>query len=140
MSTVLAVLLAVSGGTWLDVPFTRQAKDGCGSASIWMLMQYWHPAETPTVEEIHQTVFSPEAGGVYASNMERYFTSHGFRPLSLTAHWQDLQDHLTAGRPLIVSIESNARLQLHYVVIAGMDDANGIIFINDPADRKLRAM
>jgi len=140
MPTVLAVLLAFSGGTWLDVPFTRQAKDGCGSASIWMLMQYWRPADTPTVEEIHRAVFSPEAGGVYASNMERYFASHGFRTLSLTAQWQDLQDHLTAGRPLIASIESNARLQLHYVVVAGVDDANGIIYVNDPADRKLRAM
>jgi len=85
MSTVLAVLLAVTAGTWLDVPFTRQTKDGCGSAAIWMLMSYWRPADTPAVAEIHHTVFSPEAGGVYASTMEGYLASHRFRVLALSA-------------------------------------------------------
>ena len=28
-------------GVWLDVPFVRQEKDGCGAASIAMVMQYW---------------------------------------------------------------------------------------------------
>ena len=28
-------------GVWLDVPFVKQEKDGCGAASIAMVMQYW---------------------------------------------------------------------------------------------------
>ena len=29
-------------GVWLDVPFIKQEKDGCGAASISMVMQYWN--------------------------------------------------------------------------------------------------
>src|SRR5258708_6623265 len=29
-------------GIWLDVPYVKQSEDGCGSASISMLLQYWN--------------------------------------------------------------------------------------------------
>ena len=28
-------------GVWLDVPFVKQEKNGCGAASIAMVMQFW---------------------------------------------------------------------------------------------------
>jgi len=37
-----AVLCAADpSGIWLDIPFVKQEKDGCGAASIAMVMQYW---------------------------------------------------------------------------------------------------
>ena len=36
--------LAIAGesaGVWLDVPFVKQEKNGCGAASIAMVMQFW---------------------------------------------------------------------------------------------------
>jgi len=42
---VLAVCTLVFAGeqtaVWLDVPFVKQEKNGCGAASIAMVMQYW---------------------------------------------------------------------------------------------------
>ena len=35
------VAAAGDSGLWLDVPFVHQAKDGCGSASLAMVLQYW---------------------------------------------------------------------------------------------------
>ena len=35
------ILAAQQPGVWLDVPFVRQEKNGCGAASIAMVMQYW---------------------------------------------------------------------------------------------------
>ena len=32
---------AEDSGVWLDVPFVSQQKDGCGAASVAMVMQYW---------------------------------------------------------------------------------------------------
>jgi hypothetical protein len=32
---------AEDSGVWLDVPFVRREKDGCGAASVAMVMQYW---------------------------------------------------------------------------------------------------
>ncbi len=36
-----SLLAADLPGVWLDVPFVKQEKDGCGAASIAMVMQYW---------------------------------------------------------------------------------------------------
>ncbi len=35
------LLAAEPPGVWLDVPFVKQEKDGCGAASIAMVIQYW---------------------------------------------------------------------------------------------------
>jgi ABC-type bacteriocin/lantibiotic exporter with double-glycine peptidase domain len=128
-------------GLWLDVPFVRQEKNGCGSASVWMVMQYWkHPA-TPPVEEIQHELYSKQARGIYARDMERYLNQHGFRTFTFKAEWDDLSAHLSKGHPLIVCLERNARdVPLHYVVLAGVDPEQDLVWINDPAERKLVPM
>jgi hypothetical protein len=128
-------------GLWLDVPFVHQEKNGCGSASVWMVMQYWkHPA-TPRVEEIHHELYSKQAQGIYARDMERYLSRQGFRTFTFKAEWNDLSSLLAKGRPLIVCLERNARgVPLHYVVLAGVDPEQDLVWINDPAERKLVPM
>ena len=141
MWAALVLLLSFSNGIWVDVPFVRQPKDGCGSASIWMVIEYWRPRTAASIDQIHRTVFRAGAGGVFASEMESYFAAHGFLTQAFTGEWQDFEKHLAGGRPLIVSLESDARGRLlHYVVVAGLDAERNLIFVNDPADRKLRAL
>jgi predicted double-glycine peptidase len=132
---------ALPSGLWLDVPFVHQEKNGCGSASVWMVMQYWkHPA-TPRVEDIHHELYSKQAQGIYARDMERYLDQHGFRTFTFQAGWDDISAHLSKGRPLIVCLERNARgVPLHYVVLAGVDPEQDLVWINDPAERKLVPM
>jgi len=70
--------------------------------------------------------------------MERYFKEHGFRTFSFSGEWDDLQQHLQKGRPLIVALKpSRGDGSLHYVVVAGMDSEQEILLLNDPARRKL---
>jgi predicted double-glycine peptidase len=133
-----------SGGVWLDVPFVRQEKEGCGSASVAMVMQYWLKEQGRTadesinVEEIQRALNVPGARGIYASAMERYFLQHGFRTFSFQGEWKDLQQHLQKGRPLIVALKpSTVDPSLHYVVVAGMDWEQELLLVNDPAQRKL---
>ena len=40
-------------GIWLDVPFIKQTVEGCGSASIAMVLQYWsaHGTQIPPERE-----------------------------------------------------------------------------------------
>src|SRR5215831_15944886 len=133
----LLLLQAALAGPWIDVPFVHQGKDGCGSASIWMLMQYWKKP-TPAVEDIQQVLYSKDAHGIYASDMERYLKEQGFRTFVLSAKWDDLSAHIEQGRPLIVCLERNSRgVPLHYVVVAGIDRNEEIVWLNDPAIRKL---
>src|SRR6185369_4299427 len=88
--------------------------------------------------ELQRQLYSREAGGIYAKDMARYFESHGYRVFSFRGNWADLEAQVSKGRPLIVSLEQNGRgVPLHYVVVAGLDSAQNLILINDPAQRKL---
>jgi len=138
------VLRAQSPGVWLDVPFIKQEKNGCGAASIAMVMQYWRRQQSQGLnqdadaETIQRALYSEKAHGIHASDMERYFQQHGFRTFAFTGSWDDLQRHLEKGRPLIVALKPMpADSALHYVVVAGLDMNQGVVLVNDAAQRKL---
>jgi ABC-type bacteriocin/lantibiotic exporter with double-glycine peptidase domain len=133
---------AAASGLWLDVPFVKQEKEGCGAAVIAMVMQYWaqqqgRPAESIDAREIQQALYSRPAHGIYASDIENYFQQHSFRTFAFQGAPADLKQHLEKGRPLIVALKSSGNAQLHYVVIAGLDDGERVVLVNDPAQRKL---
>ncbi|HZB88279.1 MAG TPA: C39 family peptidase [Terracidiphilus sp.] len=137
------VSAANSAGLWIDVPFVAQTGDGCGPASIAMVMQYWQqhlgqPA-TPAASyaAIDRVLYSPKAHGIYASAMQRYFAQNGYRAFAFTGDDAALSQHLGKGRPLIAALKPGAGLPLHYVVVVGLDPARKTVLVNDPAQRKL---
>jgi ABC-type bacteriocin/lantibiotic exporter with double-glycine peptidase domain len=141
---ICGILMAADPvGIWLDVPFIKQEKDGCGAASIAMVMQYWLRQQGGPVDDradavqIQRTLYSRQARGIYASQMERYFQDNGFQTFALSGDWTDLQQHLQKGRPLIVALKPSGGAPLHYVVIAGVDSQSNLVLVNDPAQRKL---
>lgn len=129
---------------WLDVPFVAQSREGCGAASIAMVMKYWDVKRGQTsgrsadANEILTRLHSPEAHGIYASSMEKYLQQNGYRTFAVSGKWDDLEQHIRKGRPLIVGLQptGNSKI-LHYVVVAGLDSANNLVMFNDPAGRKL---
>lgn len=136
----VALLAAAATGIWLDVPYVRQAKNGCGSASIAMVMEYWSrhgagEAGAPNPDSIQRTLYSEGAGGIFASDLVQYFRQRGFRTFAFRGTWADLQEHLEKGRPLIVCLKQGG--PLHYVVVAGLDPEQQLVLVNDPARRKL---
>lgn len=139
-------LAANAPGVWLDVPFVAQPKDGCGAASIAMVMRYWErsghaaPAGADDVSAIQRKLYSPKAKGIFASDMERYFQQAGYRTFAIRGEWQDLRHNLQKGRPMIAALRPGAGDPLHYVVVAGLDGTNGLVFVNDPARKKLSSM
>jgi len=143
---VCGLLLAADPpGIWLDVPFVQQEKDGCGAASIAMVMQYWlrqqgRPADgsADAAAEIQRTLYSSRAHGIYASDLQRYFQQQGFRTFVFRGEWADLKQHLAKGRPLIVALKpASGKVPLHYVVLAGLELEQRLVLVNDPAQRKL---
>src|SRR6266852_5263976 len=131
-------------GIWLDVPFVKQSEDGCGSAAISMLLQYWNAhgamiaSERADATAIQKQLYSHKVHGIHSSDMENYLKQSGFRVFSLNGEWKDLLEQLKQGRPLIVTLQpGDARAPLHYVVVTGIDWQSGAIFINDPARGKL---
>jgi predicted double-glycine peptidase len=132
-----------TAGVWLDVPFIKQTEDGCGSAAIAMLLQYWGAhgmaiaAGRTDAAAIQKELYSRKAHGIFASDMERYLKESGFRAFALRGEWSDLREHLAQGRPLIISVQPGANAALHYVVVTGMDWQREAVFIHDPARGKL---
>jgi len=137
------VFAADSSGIWLDVPFVKQQKDGCGAASVAMVMQYWQAQQgrsgDPIREaaQIQRALYSGAAHGIYASDIERYFQRNGYRTFAFEGEWSDLKQHLGKGRPLIAALKPGATAPLHYVVVAGLDEERQLVLLNDPAERKL---
>ncbi|HXY49152.1 MAG TPA: C39 family peptidase [Terriglobales bacterium] len=146
VTSCLGALLfaAESSGVWLDVPFIKQQQNGCGAASLAMVMQYWQhqqgqpPGASSDAEHIQRALYSGEVHGIYASALERYLEQNGFRSFAFTGTWQDLRQQLEKGRPLIVALKPAAGdVPLHYLVVAGLDWERGLVLVNDPAERKL---
>jgi len=151
---ITGVLLAASccgvvaaagvSGVWLDVPFVKQDKDGCGAASIAMVMQYWQrhqksvaaSADTEYAHIERALLFGGE-NGIFASDMTDYFLQHGYAAFTFTGDVSLLEHHLHEGRPLIVALRPRAHVPLHYVVVAGVDEGERVVLLNDPAQRKL---
>ena len=151
-SITLALLLclcnpsfaAESTGLWLDVPFVKQEKNGCGAASIAMVMQYWMfqqgRTQTPNGDaiQIQRALYSGHAQGIYASDLQRYLQQQGFRTFAFRGEWTDLKQQLEKGRPLIVALKpASGNIPLHYVVVTGLDWEHALVLVNDPAQRKL---
>ena len=133
---------ATAPAIWLDVPFVKQEKNGCGAASIAMVMQYWHAKqgqaadERANPEQIQRALYSADARGIYASQVAHYFQQNGFQTFAFLGTWADLKEHLEKGRPLMVALKPGSA-SLHYVVVAGLDSDQGLVLMNDPAQRKL---
>jgi ABC-type bacteriocin/lantibiotic exporter with double-glycine peptidase domain len=131
-------------GIWLDVPFVKQHKDGCGAASIAMVMQYWQQQQgrsgdpNAAAAQIQRALHSDAAHGIYASAMESYFQRSGYRVFAFRGNWGDLEQQLKKGRPLIAALKPGSTLPLHYVVVVGLDPVRQLVLLNDPAERKLR--
>ena len=131
---------------WLDVPFFRQEKDGCGAAVIAMVIGYWSQKQPNSVVPVDPAVvqkelYSSKAHGIYASNLKRYFEGHGFRTFAMQGTWDDFQQHLEKGRPLIVALKPmTGQTSLHYVLVVGLNPQENTLLVNDPAQKKLLKM
>lgn len=136
------VLLSGGALPWLDVPFVRQNRDGCGAASIAMVMQYWsrvdHRLDASLADEsrIYSKLFVAGRRGIAGRQLQGYLEENGFVARVFRGEVSDLRDHLGKGRPLVVCLAprgSNAAL--HYVVVVGISES--AVFFHDPVRGKL---
>jgi predicted double-glycine peptidase len=138
-----APIPSASRAIWINVPFVAQPRDGCGAASVAMVMQYWDAQQHAPVkagaqvEAIQKQVFSRRLHGATPGALEAYLKQHGFLVFGVRGSWKLLQEQLQKGRPIIVAMRPPAQRELHYVVIDGIDPVRRQILMNDPELRKL---
>lgn len=137
------ILAQTPTAMWIDVPFVSQPRDGCGAASLSMVMQYWagkqgvaYPVESD-VGRIQHELYSKSEHGIPAERMGDYLRQHGFQVFTFHGKWSDLEAQIAKGRPLIVALRPEGQSELHYVVIDGVDTGRALVTLNDPAVRRL---
>jgi ABC-type bacteriocin/lantibiotic exporter with double-glycine peptidase domain len=140
---VCASISLAQSGIWIDVPFVKQPAEGCGAASIAMVMQYWQAhqggqqSRSTDVSNIQRALYSEKARGIYASDLRRYLNQQGFQTYVLRGDAALLEHHLQRGRPMIVALQPASNSLLHYVVVTGIEADRHTYLVNDPAQRKL---
>jgi predicted double-glycine peptidase len=141
----VAVSLAATAGAsglWLDVPYIRQEKDGCGSASLAMLLRYWQAKDVKIAAErldpafIQHRLYAAKPRGIYASDMENYLRETGLEVFAFRGEWSDLRAQIAKGRPLIAGLKPK-HAPAHYVVVVGVDPSDSGVLLNDPERGKL---
>lgn len=137
----MAAARAQTSSIWIDVPFVHQPREGCGAASIAMVMDYWAAqagvGAVADVDSIQQQLYSSREHGITSEQMQTYLREHGYQVFALNGAWADLEEQLRKGRPLIVALQPRGQRELHYVVVDGIDSRRGMVTMNDPAERKL---
>jgi ABC-type bacteriocin/lantibiotic exporter with double-glycine peptidase domain len=146
VATLLMFQLCSAESIRLNVPFVKQEKNGCGAASISMIVQYWMREKQDLdfrdvdAHGILQQLYSADKQGILGRGMERYLRDHGFRTFVFRAEWKDVIHHLNLGRPLIACLKENEqKIPNHFVVITGVEE-DGPVLINDPARRQFSKM
>jgi predicted double-glycine peptidase len=143
LAVALCVVAAASeSGLWLDVPYVHQEKDGCGSASLAMVLQYWKgknfevAADRMDPVAIQHELYAKKARGIYALEMEKYLRDTGFEVFAFRGEWSDLRAQVAKGRPLIAGLKPKGA-PAHYVVVVGVDRQDAAVLVNDPERGKL---
>ncbi len=126
---------------WLDVPYVRQVKAGCGAAAVAMVVQYWarhYPAlreaaaETDRIDEL----LPASRKGIRGAALNDYLSKRGFSVYIFDGELQDLRQHFDKGRPVIVCLGlSGPKAPLHYAVLVGIDEES--VWLHDSARGKL---
>ena len=136
------VVAASESGLWLDVPYVHQEKDGCGSASLAMVLQYWKGKNFAVSQDrtdpaaIQRVLYAKKARGIYAQEMENYLRDAGFEVFAFRGEFSDLRAQVAKGRPLVAGLKPKGA-PAHYVVVVGVDPQDAAVLVNDPERGKL---
>jgi predicted double-glycine peptidase len=139
-----AAIAAEASSAPLPVPHFRQEKNGCGAASVAMVMHYWagyFGAELPPPKaagEVYRELYDAERKGVRFIDMKRYLEGAGFQAFALHGQWRDLEQHLAKGRPVIVSLSKKRLKGMHFAVLSGLDARHA--WLNDPTKKRTRCL
>jgi predicted double-glycine peptidase len=143
LAAACCVIAAASdSGLWLDVPYVHQEKDGCGSASLSMVMRYWKGKNFLVAEDrmdpvrIQHELYAKKPRGIYASDMEIYLRDTGFEVFTFRGEWRDLRAQVAKGRPLIAGVKPKGA-PAHYMVVVGVDPQDAAVLVNDPERGKM---
>jgi ABC-type bacteriocin/lantibiotic exporter with double-glycine peptidase domain len=126
----------------LRVPFFKQQKNGCGAASVAMVLHYWghhgQAESSPDPREVYRALYDTNRKAIPLASMRHYVEDFEFRAFTLRGRWDDLDRHLSRGRPIIVGLRPSRKKGIHFAVLVGIDGDR--LWLNDPTRKKPHRM
>jgi hypothetical protein len=148
---VVAALLPAVAAEFLDVPFVRQQKQGCGPAVLSMLIEYWaeHGSPTPTQwtpSALYDRLYDLSVRGVTGESMTNFLRDQDYVAFTFRGEWEDLEKNTNLGRPLVVALLPKKGAQIHFVLVVGLNahseaiihDPDRAAYVREPIDRFLK--
>lgn len=137
---LLAGVMASDASPPLMVPFFSQQENGCGAASVAMVMHYWGNLASPrttyaNADEVLRRLYKPERKGILLADMKRYLQESAFHAFTFRGQLADIEEHIAKGRPVIVALRKKPTSpRMHYVVVVGT--APEYVTLNDPTRKR----
>jgi ABC-type bacteriocin/lantibiotic exporter with double-glycine peptidase domain len=116
----------------LEVPAIKQPYMRCLVASVSMVLKYWGREVSPDAIGGQVPVYRDGTAG---KDLAKFVESLGFHGFLIQPSFDDLLEHLTKRRPLIIALPAQGAVR-HAMVFVGFDLTAGTVSLNDPASGK----
>lgn len=107
-----------------------------------MVVGYWtqqQQAESQVAAaRIYAELREPESGGIRLAAMKEYLRAEGFRAFTFPGSGEQVEEHVSQQRPVIVGLRHGSATDLHFVVVTGFDDKGW--WLHDPARSRPKRM
>ena len=126
---------SASAPVLLNVPAVKQPYNLCLAASVSMVLKYWGVDITPQALADQIPIYKD---GTTGRDLQSLVEESGFHGFLIQPPFEDLLEHLTKGRPLVVTFPSRGGSR-HAMVLAGFDAGRQELSLIDPASGKRRS-
>ena len=133
VGVLFAVFLSAATPQPLAVPFIEQQKNGCGAATLAMVVHYWR-GESPDPRAVYQRLYRPDVRGIRLADMKTYLEELGFHAFTVRGGWSEVERNLAKGRPMIVGLKTRRAGNMHFAVVIGAGGDH--VWLNDPTRRR----
>lgn len=117
-----------------DVPVVRQAAmEDCGAAALAMIFRYWQVPVTG--DDIAASGLIVAGRGASARDLRDLARKNGLHSFLFHGQWEDLQNEIAAGRPVIVGLvkRTSSGIVTHYEVAVAVHPERKLVVTHDPA-------
>jgi len=114
-------------------PIQQRNSVGCGPAALAMVLRCY--GESVGAEDLSRALPPVQEDGVAAGSLRDLARSFGYKAHVIEGTFEDLEEHLRKGRPLIVGLVKPfiTGALPHYEVVAGIHPVRGSVATIDPA-------
>jgi ABC-type bacteriocin/lantibiotic exporter with double-glycine peptidase domain len=114
----------------LKVPFFPDKTDQCGPATLAGILSFWGKQTNP--KDLRKEMYVANLKGTLPMDLITAAETRGLKVTMIEGTTKQLQDELTAGRPVLAMLDMGMALAsvYHYVVVTGFDEEKNGFYVH----------